>query len=109
MLGHLRRRLPSAFLGRPAHSEWRLPDPCPVMPFNARVCLAGLENTLRGNIRIDHHMKVGGSDMEGGQTPSFLRAKPHDGVPYSPPVLIPAQLESGFDHRFANMLLKTRL
>ena len=38
----------------------------------------------------------------------LVRAKLHDGVPYSPPVLIPAQLESGFDHRFANMILKTR-
>ena len=53
-------------------------------------------------------MKVGGSDMKGGQPPSFLRAKLHDGVPYSPAVLISAQLESGFDHRFANMILKTR-
>ena len=27
---------------------------------------------------------------------------------YSPPVLMPAQLESGFDHRFASKILKTR-
>ena len=26
------------------------------------VCFAGLENTLRGDIRIDNHMKVGGSN-----------------------------------------------
>ena len=51
------------------------------MPFNERVgvCFASLENTLRGDIRIDNHMKVGGSE-----------------------------LESRFDHRFANMNLKTR-
>ena len=80
------------------------------MPFNARVAYALQAWRIRslGDIRIDNHMKVGGSDMESGQPPSFLRAKLHDGGPYSPPVLIPAQLESGFDHRFANMILKTR-
>ena len=77
---HLRRRLPSAFL---AHSEWRLPGharmqspdvatSCPVFVIRnfmhtlqrtGGVCFAGLENTLRGDIRIDNHMKVGGSDI----------------------------------------------
>ena len=72
------------------------------------VCFAGLENTLWGGIRIDSHMKVSSSYMKRRQPPPFLHAKLHDGVPYSPPVLMPAQLESGFDHRFANIILKTR-
>ena len=72
------------------------------MPFNARVAYALQAWRIRslGDIRIDNHMKVGGSDMESGQSPSFLRAKLHDGVPYSPPVLIPAQLGSGFRSSF---------
>ena len=77
------------------------------------VCFAGLENALRGDIRIDNHMKVGGSDIgciekESREPPSFLREKLHDGVPHSPSVLMPAQLESGFDHRFASMIVETR-
>ena len=80
----------------------------PCMHFNARVAYALQAWRISSDIRIDNHMKVGGSDMESDQPPSFLRAKLNDGVPYSLPVLIPAQLESGFDHHFANMNLKKR-
>ena len=72
------------------------------------VCFAGLENTLRGDIRIDNHMNVGGSDMESGQPPPFLNAKLNYGVSHGPSVLMPAQLESRFGHRFASMILKPR-
>ena len=71
------------------------------------VCLGGLENTIRGDIRIDNHMKVVVLTWRAANHHPFCAQSSTMASRTARLSLIPAQLEIGFDHRFANMLLQT--